>query len=215
MSPTIGLPPPEPESCLVHSRVSRYKGGTLIDDSVRDLDGHERRVCDPDGYRPDACPRCAHTVLHVHSYVERRPRRAVGLSAVIRVVRYLCAREDCGALWRVLPLFLARHLWWPWAAIERAIPSKEENGSADASPVPAQTRRRWRARLASSARVLLALLAARGDFDAQRVAADVGADASRSELVEAHAGRCCVSSGEWLAVVGTLAHRLERGVRLM
>jgi hypothetical protein len=28
MSPTIGLPPPEPESCLVHSRGSRYRGGT-------------------------------------------------------------------------------------------------------------------------------------------------------------------------------------------
>lgn len=215
MSPTIGLPPPEPESCLVHSRVSRYKGGTIIDEDVRELASHERRVCDPDGYRPDACPRCSHTVLHVHSYVERRPRRAVGLSAVIRIVRYLCAREDCGAIWRVLPLFLARHLWWTWKAIERAVLLKEEDGSARASPVPEQTQRRWRARLASSARVLIALLAARGDLDAQRVAADVGADASRSELVEAHAGRCCVSPGERLAVVATLSHRLERGIRLM
>lgn len=215
MSPTIGLPPPEPESCLVHSRVSRYKGGTLIDEDVRELESHERRLCDPDGYRPDACPRCAHPVLHVHSYVERRPRRSVGLSTVIRIVRYLCAREDCGAIWRVLPLFLARHLWWTWRAIEDAVLSEEENCSADTSPVPEQTRRRWRARLASSARVLIALLAARGDHDAQRVAADVGADASRSELVEAYADRCCVSSGERLAVVATLSHQLDRGVRLM
>ncbi len=27
MSPTIGLPPPDPEICLVTSRVSRFKGG--------------------------------------------------------------------------------------------------------------------------------------------------------------------------------------------
>lgn len=215
MSPTIGLPPPEPESCLVHSRVSRYKGGTLIDESVRDLGGHERRVCDPDGYRPAACPRCAHTVLHVHSYVERKPRRAVGLSAVIRIVRYLCAREDCRAIWRVVPLFLARHLWWTWKAIEGAVLTEEEDDSARASPVPEQTRRRWRARLASSARVLVALLAARGDFGAQRVAADVGADASRSALVEAYADRCSVAAGERLAVVAALSQRLERGVRVM
>jgi hypothetical protein len=78
MSPTIGLPPPEPEICLVHSRASRFKGGTVVDDEVRDVETHERRVRERDGYRPDACPRCAHPVLHVHSYRERRPRPEPG-----------------------------------------------------------------------------------------------------------------------------------------
>jgi len=55
MSPTIGLPPPEPESCLVTSRVSRFKGGTIVDEDVRDLDAHMRRIRSPDGYRPPAC----------------------------------------------------------------------------------------------------------------------------------------------------------------
>lgn len=57
MSPTIGLPPPDPEICLVTSRVSRFKGGTLIDEDVRDLEAHERGVCDPDHYRPKRCQR--------------------------------------------------------------------------------------------------------------------------------------------------------------
>jgi len=206
MSPTIGLPPPEPESCLVHSRASRFKGGTLINEEVRDLESHERRVSNPDGYRPDACPRCAHPVLHLHSYRERRPRRDV----VIRIVQYLCADESCGAIWRVLPMFLARHLWWAWRAIERAV--QGERASSDRSPVPPQTRRRWRARLASSARVLVALLAARGEPD---LAAEVGAGATRQALVQRHAERTTVLEGERLARVATLAHQLERGVRLM
>jgi hypothetical protein len=215
MSPTIGLPPPEPESCLVHSRASRFKGGTLVNEEVCDLESHERRICDPDGYRPDACPRCAHTVLHLHSYRERKPRCDAGLPAVIRIVQYLCASERCGAIWRVLPLFLARHLWWVWRAVECAVQPKDERRSADRSPVPLQTQRRWRARLASSARVLIALFAARADAEVQEVAVALGADATRAALVDACAVRTGAVEGEQLAGVATLAHRLERGVRLM
>jgi hypothetical protein len=194
--------------------VSRYKGGTLIDEEVRDLDTHHRRVADPDGYRPAMCPRCAHAVLHVHSYRERRPRRELGLPAEIRIVQYLCADEDCGAIWRVLPIFLARHLWWAWKTVERAVlPSTRS--SRVASSVPEQTRRRWRARLAASARILLALFAARGDDDVQRVAANVSADATRAVLVQAFAGSSHIADGEQLASVAALSHRLERGVRLM
>lgn len=215
MSPTIGLPPPEPESCLVHSRASRFKGGTLIDEGVRDHESHERRVCNPDGYRPDACPRCGHAVLHVHSYRERRPRHALGLPAVIRIVQYLCAREGCGAIWRVLPLFLARHLWWSWRSVEHAVRPKDTHESTDAAPVPAQTQRRWRARLASSARVLVALLAVRGDGGARELAADIGESATRAVLAAAYADRNFIARGERLACLAALSHQLERGVRLM
>ena len=89
MSPSIGLPPPSPETCLVTSRVSRFKGGTLIDHEVRDLETHERRLCDPDGYRPGRCPRCGHCVLHVHCYPERHPRGELGMPAVVRIVQYV------------------------------------------------------------------------------------------------------------------------------
>jgi hypothetical protein len=211
MSPTIGLPPPEPESCLVHSRASRFKGGTLINEEVRDLESHNRRIVDPDGYRPDACPRCLHPVLHVHSYRERRPRGDM----VVRIVQYLCAHESCGAIWRVLPLFLGRHLWWAWRVVERAVEDEDGRASPDRSPVPKQTRRRWRARLASSARVLLALFAARGHVDIREVAVNVGTDATRAAVVERYADRTRIVAGERLAGIATLAHQLERGIRLM
>ncbi len=215
MSPIIGLPLPEPESCLVYSRASRYKGGSLVREEVHDLESHQRRVSSPDGYRPSACPRCGHTILHVHSYRERKPRREVGVPAEIRIVQYLCARKDCGAIWRVLPMFLARHLWWAWKAVEHAVlPTKPQN-SKDASAIPEQTRRRWRARIASSARILVALLAARGDSDVQRFARSMSADTTRAALVEAFADSLQVADGERLASVAALSHRLERGVRLM
>ena len=40
--------------------------------SEQDLEAHEHRLCDPDGYRPGRCARCGHGVLHVHCYPERR-----------------------------------------------------------------------------------------------------------------------------------------------
>lgn len=215
MSPTIGLPPPDPESCLVHSRVSRFKGGTLLDEDVRDLESHERRVCDPDGYRPRACPRCGHTTLHVHCYPERKPRGESGMPPVVRIVQYICTRSDCGATWRVLPIFLARHLWRVWATVERAVEPTNGRTSNDTLPIPEQTRRRWRARLKSSARILIALLAARGGLDTQELAARVEVTATRAELVETYADRMKVSAGNRLAGIAMLAHQLERGVRLM
>ncbi len=46
------LPPPESEACLFRLRSSTQKGGTLIAEDVTDHATHERRICDPDGYRP-------------------------------------------------------------------------------------------------------------------------------------------------------------------
>ena len=121
MSPTIGLPPPDPEICLVASRVSRFKGGTLIDEDVCDLDTHARRVADPDRYRPGRCPRCGHHVLHVHSYPERRPRGEPGMPPALLLVQFRCAAPGCGATWRILPKFLARQLWRAWPTVERVV----------------------------------------------------------------------------------------------
>jgi hypothetical protein len=134
---------------------------------------------------------------------------------VIRIVQYLCAREDCGATWRVLPMFLARHLWWMWKTVERSVVPKDEPSPPAPSLVPDQTRRRWRARLAASAHVLVALLAARGEPEVQKVVAHLASDVSRATLVEAYSDRMSVSADERLATLATLCHRLERGVRLM
>jgi len=217
LSPTIGLPPPEPESCLVASRVSSFKGGTLIAEDVRDLDAHQRRICDPDGYRPDRCPRCGHDVLHVHCYPERHPRGEPGMPAVVRVAQYQCAQAECSATWRILPMFLARHLWRVWKTVERvALPG---GGGVPppsvAPPVSERTRIRWHARLAAAARVLVVLFAASGGFVLEAVAAKVGLDASRAALVHVYAEQTDVPCGARLAAVAALTHRLERGIRLM
>jgi hypothetical protein len=48
----------EGEACLVRLRPSSEKGGTIIAEDVTDAAMHERRLYDPDGYRPRFCPRC-------------------------------------------------------------------------------------------------------------------------------------------------------------
>ncbi len=213
MSPTIGLPPPDPEICLVTARVSRFKGGTLIDEGVRDLATHERRVCDPDGYRPDRCPRCGYDVLHVHCYPDRHPRGEVGMPAAVRIAQYMCAAPACGATWRVLPMFLARHLWRVWTTVERVV--DDTPAPAATPPVPARTERRWRSRLAAAARVLVLLFAASGGQRLEAIASRVGLDATRAALVAVHAELGGIVPGMHVAAVAALVHRLERGLRLM
>jgi hypothetical protein len=193
--------------------VSSFKGGTLIAEDVRDLEAHLRRLCDPDGYRPERCPRCGHDVLHVHSYPERHPRGEPGMPPVVRVVQYICAAEECSATWRILPMFLARHLWRVWKTVERVV--LPEAVTSAAPPVPERTRCRWSARLAAAARVLVVLFAASGGFVLESIAAQVGLDASRAELVHVYAEHVDVARGAQLAAVAALAHRLERGIRLM
>jgi len=193
--------------------VSSFKGGTLIAEDVRDLEAHLRRLCDPDGYRPKRCPRCGHDVLHVHSYPERHPRGEPGIPPVVRVVQYICAAEACSATWRILPMFLARHLWRVWKTVERVV--LPEAVPSAAPPVPERTRGRWSARLAAAARVLVVLFAASGGLVLESVAAQVGLDANRAEFVHVYAAQVDVARGAQLAVVAALAHRLERGIRLM
>jgi hypothetical protein len=206
MSLRIELPPPDPEDCLITPRVSTHKGGTLVAEDVHDLVGHARRICDPDGYRPAACPRCGHR-LHVHCYPERRPRGDARMPPVIRIAQYVCASSACGATWRILPRFLARHLWRTWATVER--------GVAAATTIPARTVCRWRARLAATARMLVVLLATSGAAVLEGLAARVGLDATRGAVVAAHAEVAGAAVGEQLSTLAALVHRLARGVRLM
>jgi hypothetical protein len=218
MSPRIELPPPDPENCLITSRVSTHKGGTLVDEDVRDLVDHQRRISDPDGYRPACCPRCGHRGLHVHCYPERQPRGDPRMPPVIRIAQYVCASSDCGATWRILPMFLARHLWRTWATVERVIKPKVDEAATTTDttpPVPDRTERRWRARLAASARVLVVLLAVSGGAVLEGIAARLGLDATRGALVAAHADLAGVAAGSRLSALAALVHRLEGGVRLM
>jgi hypothetical protein len=134
---------------------------------------------------------------------------------VVRIVQYQCAEAVCGATWRILPRFLARHLWRVWKTVERVtLPGGVPRPSA-APAIPARTLCRWRARLAAAARVLVVLLAASDGQELAAVAAKVGLDASRAELVQGYAEQIEVPRGARLAAVAEVAHRLERGIRLM
>jgi hypothetical protein len=117
--------------------------------------------------------------------------------------------------------YAVEHVALPSAVERVALPSVVERvtlpGEMErvALPVPERTRCRWSARLAAAARVLVVLLAASGGFILESVAAQVGLDASRAELVQAYAEQTDVPRGAQLAVVAALTHRLERGIRLM
>lgn len=134
---------------------------------------------------------------------------------VITIVQYICADADCSATWRILPMFLARHLWRTWTTVERTVKPEDTPAPRDAPAVPEQTQRRWRARLAAAARVLVVLLAVAGGAELEGLAKTAGLDATRAELVDVHAARVAAPPGDRLAPLAGLAHRLERGIRLM
>lgn len=207
------LPPPPP-GCLDRPYPSSQKGGTLIAEDVEALSVHDRRLRDPDGYRPESCPRCRHDRLHVHDYPER-VMRADAERSWIRIVRYACA--ECSAIWRILPLFLARHLWRSWRVVERvALRGAEPPPPSRAPPpVPPRTSRRWVARLAAAALVLTQALATSGREALRAVVAAAGIDCDRRALVQAHARETGSAAGRRLAELAALAHRLVPGLRLM
>ncbi len=178
----------------------KQKGGTRIAADVATREEHERRLADPDTYRPPCS--CGHARPHAHELRERRPRGG----APVRIRRYLCPR--CGALWTVLPGFLARHLWWPWESIDAAV----QDAPARTSLVPRQTRRRWRARLATSGRLLVQLLVSRLRPELAALAAAAGLDATRRRVVEVLRPRVAGVALAWLAA---LVHLVVPGVRVM
>ena len=205
--------PPEPEECLTCSRVSRYKGGTLIAEDVHDDASHRKRLASG-GYRPAWCPRCEHPVLHVHDYLERQPLGELDLPMAIRVVRYICASAACRATWRILPAFLPRHLWHRWQSIERTtLGTPPATPSAKASPE--RTAERWQGRLTSTARQLVLLLGACCGSVLETIAKCTGLDATRFGLVEVHTQQAGTPPGRRLGDLGAIVHRLEQGIRLM
>jgi hypothetical protein len=137
------------------------------------------------------------------------------MPAVVRIVQYVCATAECGATWRVLPMFLARHLWRAWKTVERVVMPAGMPRSAAAPPLPRRTEQRWRTRFAAAARVLVVLLAASGGAELEAFASRVGLDASRAELTASHADFARVPPSARLAALAEQVHRLERGLRLM
>jgi hypothetical protein len=200
-----------PETCLVQSRRARFRGGTLIARDAHEIDEHERRLRDTDGYRPVVCARCGGDRLHVHD----RPQRILAEETRVQriaIIRYVCARADCGATWRVLPAFVARHLWRRWSTVARAIASGPRRPPGRAMPM--RTVRRWRARLNCAARQLVHLLAEHDDEDVARFARIVGFDSTRRQLVELFTAARVLGVHSLEDIAGAV-HALEPGVRLM
>ena len=85
-----GTTSPAAESCLISSYASRkQKGGTLIDETVLDMETHERQMQNPDSYRPAEC-RCGGCHLHVHDVRTRKPRGTAGPGGLVTVMVFLC-----------------------------------------------------------------------------------------------------------------------------
>ena len=210
------LPPPEPEACLVRLRPSSQKGGTIIAEDVIDLGTHERRLCDPDGYRPRFCPNCRETTLHVHDYRERVLRAEPG-QPVASIVRHECV--GCEAIWQTLPAFLARHLWRTWRVVEHALtgatPVSPHSETGRWPPVAERTRRRWRQRWLRPARFVAQVLASCGEAAWAALIGVLAPAATCADLVAAYAGATVTAAGHLLAAAAALIYRLQPKVRLM
>ncbi|MEK7836503.1 MAG: DUF6431 domain-containing protein [candidate division NC10 bacterium] len=210
------FPPPRSEACLVRRRPSGQKGGTIIAEDVTDRATHDRRICDPDGYRPAFCPNCGERTLHVHDYRERILRAEPG-EPVARVVRHECV--GCDGLWQILPAFIARHLWRTWSVVEHTLmgagPAPATCETRRRPRVPERTQRRWRARWLRPARFLAQVLAACGEAAWAALAAGLGPEATCADLVAAYAGARATPTGRLLASLATLVDRLQPTVRLM
>lgn len=206
------LPPPPAPSCLDEGYPSSQKGGTLIAQDVVDLSMHMERLRQLDGYRPSECLNCGHDVLHIHDYRWRVLAAEPGAeSPVIKVIRYLC--PACQATWRVLPAFVARHLWRSWRVVEAN--TLEEAPACSWPSVPKRTQRRWAARLRTAASRLVEVLSASGQVLLEALVGRLGPQANREELVRQYASTMGTVSGLLLAELAAHVHRLAGGVRIM
>jgi hypothetical protein len=142
---------------------------------------------------------CKWRVLHVH---ERRTRNLDGLgSETTDILIFRCAR--CRVVWRVLPAFLARHLWRTWAAVIEALDETRERHKT-----PKRTRQRWLKRLRERASMLVVVLGQLGPRRSEAVT-QLGRHAIRGEVIDAFGGRA------FLAELAALIDHLVPGVRVM
>ena len=210
------LPPPEVEVCLVRARPSSQKGGTIIAEDVADHETHERRICDPDGYRPPFCPNCGERTLHVHDYRWRKLLAEPG-DPLARIVRHECVA--CTAIWQILPSFLARHLWRSWRVVEHALtgsgPAPTMLEARRWPPIAGRTLRRWRARWLRSAQFLAQVFAVSGEAAWSTVAGELAPEATCADLVGAYAAARPTPPGQLHAAVAALVYRLQPKVRLV
>jgi hypothetical protein len=204
--PDHRAPPPPPPACLVRPYPSSQKGGTLVAHEVHDPETH-RRMLASGAYRPCECEHCGHPVLHVHDY-RTRLTQFVLAKLFVPVVRFQCANEECKAHWQILPAFVARWLWYNWPLVEEAtIAEPREEVLVPTRRPASRTRRRWRSRLASSARAIIVALTASAIDAVSAVTSSLGLDPPRVELVAAFE--------QPLSAIASLVHHVAPGLRLV
>ena len=200
--------PPQPPLCLTRSYASRgIRGGTVIAEEVLDLDTHREWLLDPDHYRQcvSPCLRCGHRSVHALCFRDRKPRPVDDnpTASTVAIRLYRCPVKDCGAVFTVLPAFIARHLWRTWSTVARAVGTQTG---------PESTLRRWLGRMRSDASQLIQRFHSLADeWTRDQLAADRPAD--RSAFL-----RCLETllgfRHLWARVAGWI-QRLEPGIRLM
>lgn len=206
----VTLSPPRPPVCLTRSYVSRgVKGGTLIAEDVTTLEEHRRRLETPDGYRPGACHACGCSAVHAHCFRERKLRPAVPgeESLVVEIRLYRCAEKSCGAVFTVLPAFVARHLWRSWETVEEVVSRRDDSA-------PRRTLRRWLSRLGSDAWQLIEVFTASVTGSVTRLLT-TPRPATRSAFVATLSRVLRRDQGSVFASIAGWIHRLEAGIRLM
>ena len=152
--------------------------------------------------------------MHSHGF-RFRVTRGDPKSPEEKVCRYKC--PGCGAVWTILPAFLARHLPRSWRTVQAALVQDgvlEGTGKECRVDMPKSTRRRWAARLRSSARVLLQVMAGIG-AEVGSVLRKLSEECSRLELVEELTRQGLLRAGHKLAELAAWLHRAVMGVRLM
>jgi len=144
--------------------------------------------------------------MHAHDFRER-VLVEVGRRTVETIRRYQCTDEDCGAVWRILPAVIARHLHRTWQTVQAA--------TSEPSRLPKTTSRRWLARLRLAATLLIQLLSTTAERTVLAVTDPLSIACTRSELVAALAGGGVLSPRRRLQQLANWVHRLQPGVRLM
>jgi len=143
----------------------------------------------------------------VHDYRERVLRAEPG-KPVTTIVRLVCVA--CEAIWQILPLFLARHLWRTWEVVHRVLMPDRSAGQSWPK-VPPRTVRRWRQRWSRPALAWAQILATSGSAWTA-LAMGLPVDATCAHLVARFAPG---HSGEPLAGLAALLYRLQPKVRLL
>lgn len=96
---------------------------TLIRAGIRSLAEHLHTLhVNPEAYRPEQCPACAHGTVWCHGcYTRKSDRQNLGAPCLnpIPILRFIC--PDCRTTCSVLPEVIPPRRWYLWAVQQAAL----------------------------------------------------------------------------------------------